>query len=235
MTWGLVAVAGATVVGGAMSSRAAGKAAGAQADAAAASNELQWEQYQQTREDNAPALEARNKSLAALRSMLGIDGGAARGAPTAGEVMSEPGYAFGLQQGQQALDRQAAARGMRNSGAALMAAQRYGNDYATTKYNEAFNRSQTGEMNRYNQLAGVAGLGQAGASQVASSGSQYATSAGNALMGAANAQGAAGIAQADTWGNVGNQLAGWWSNQGGMSGGSSGPSNASIWTQINGG
>ena len=122
---------------------------------------------------------------------------------------------------------------MRNSGAALMAAQRYGNDYATTKYNEAFNRMQTGEMNRYNQLAGVAGLGQAGASQVASSGSQYATSAGNALMGAANAQGAAGIAQANTWGNVGNQLAGWWANQGGMGGSS--PSNASIWNQINGG
>lgn len=228
-------IGGAAIVGSLLASDAAGDAADAQAGAAAASNDLQWKQYQQTREDNAPALEARNKSLAALRSMLGIDGGTVRGAPTAGEVMSEPGYQFGLQQGQQALDRQAAARGMRNSGAALMAAQRYGNDYATTKYNEAFNRGQTSEMNRYNQLAGVAGLGQAGASQVASSGSQYATNAGNALMGAANAQGAAGIAQANTWGNVGNQLAGWWANQGGIGGGSSSPSNASIWTQINGG
>jgi hypothetical protein len=34
MTWGMVAVAGATVVGGALSSRAAGQASRTQADAA---------------------------------------------------------------------------------------------------------------------------------------------------------------------------------------------------------
>jgi hypothetical protein len=51
MTWGFVAVAGATVVTGAMSSRAAGKAAKAQGKGADAATAESARQYDQTRED----------------------------------------------------------------------------------------------------------------------------------------------------------------------------------------
>ena len=233
MTWGMVAVAGAGLVGGYMSSKAAGSAADAQTNAATAATGLQQQQYDQQRADNMPALQARNASLAHLQKMLGIDGGGSMSAsPTAAQVQAEPGYQFGLDQGQQALNRQAAARGMSNSGAALMAAQRYGTDYAGTKYNDAWNRMQSGQQNEYNRLAGVAGLGQVGASQVGQAGASYANNAGNIGMSAANAQGAAGMAQANTWGGAVNNLAGWYSNsqRNAAAGGNqlSGPSNAQL-------
>ena len=155
-------------------------------------------------------------------------------APTSSDVIAEPGYQFGLQQGQQALQRQATARGMLNSGNALLAAQRYGQDYAGTKYGDAWNRLQAGQTNTFNRLASVAGLGQTGASTIAGAGANAANNISASQIGVGNAQAAAGLAQANTWANAGNQLAGWYSRQSGAPA-SAGPSNADIWTQINGG
>lgn len=228
-------IGGAALLGGVLSSNAAGDAADTQAASADQATALQREQWQQQRADNAPRMEAGNRSLARLQQLLGIDGaGGGRNSLTGADVMAEPGYQFGLQQGQQALDRTATARGMRNSGAALMAAQRYGNDYGTTKYGDAWNRLQGERTNEFNQLASVAGMGQTASNQVGAAGSQFANNAGNNMMGAANAQGAAGIAQANTWGNVGNQLAGWYANQQNRNA-LAGPSNAQLEAQWNGG
>ena len=47
------------------------------------------------------------------------------------DFQADPGYAFRLSEGQKALERQAAARGGLISGAALKAAQRYGQDAAS--------------------------------------------------------------------------------------------------------
>jgi hypothetical protein len=182
-----------------------------------------------------PALEARNRSLARMQELLGISGtGSAQRSLTGADVMADPGYQFGLQQGQQAIDRQATARGMRNSGAALMAAGRYGNDYGSTKYNDAWNRQQGERTNQFNQLASVAGAGQVGSNQIGQAGQNYANAAGNNGMMAANAQGAAGIASANTWSNAGNQLAGWYANNQSKNS-LSGPSNADLERQWNGG
>jgi hypothetical protein len=228
-------IAGASLIGGALASDAAGDAADAQAGSARDATALQREQWQQQRADNAPRMEAGNRSLARLQELLGISGaGGGRKSLTGADVMAEPGYQFGLQQGQQALDRQATARGMRNSGAALMAAQRYGTDYGTTKYNDAWNRMQGERTNEFNQLASVAGMGQIASNQVGAAGSQFANAAGQNMMGAANAQGAAGIAQANIWGNTGNQLAGWYANNQSRNA-LAGPSNAQLEAQWNGG
>jgi hypothetical protein len=228
-------IAGASLLGGAIASDAAGDTADSQERSAQAATALQREQWQQQRADNAPRMEAGNRSLARLQELLGISGaGGGRRPLTGADVMAEPGYQFGLQQGQQALDRQATARGMRNSGAALMAAQRYGTDYGTTTYNDAWNRMQGERTNEFNQLASVADMGQTASNQVGAAGSQFANAAGNNLMGAANAQGAAGIAQANIWGNTGNQLAGWYANNQNRNA-LSGPSNAQLEAQWNGG
>ena len=215
--------------------KAAGDAADTQAGAARDATGLQREQYNQTRTDNMPAMEARNRSLARMQELLGIGGGSgAQRSLSGADVMAEPGYQFGLQQGQQALDRSATARGMRNSGAALMAASRYGNDYGSTKYQDAWNRQQGERTNQFNQLASVAGMGQTASNQVGAAGAQFANNAGNNMMNAANVQGAAGIASANAWGNTGNQLAGWYANQQRQNA-LAGPSNAQLEQQWNGG
>lgn len=239
MSWVAVAVAGSSVVGAVVSSDASRKASNTQADAAERAAALANDQWAQTREDNMPALEARNASLAKMREMLGISGtgaGTMSSALTARQVQAEPGYQFGLDQGQQAMQRQANARGMLNSGNALLAASRYGNDYATTKYGDSWNRLQGERANSFNRLASVAGLGQTGASQIGQSGQTAALNAGNNMMSAANAQAAGGLAQANTWVNTGNQLAGWYSrnntgntnNSSGWAGGYNGTNDGAV-------
>ena len=74
MTWGMVAVAGATVVGGVLSSSAAGKAAGAQADAADRAAQLQYEQYLKSVELQEPFRQAGVQGQNRLLTYLGLGG-----------------------------------------------------------------------------------------------------------------------------------------------------------------
>jgi hypothetical protein len=111
--------------------------------------------------------------------------------------MAQPGYQFGLQQGQQALDRRAAAQGGRVSGASLKAAQRYGTDYATTRYNDAYSKTQ----DRLTRLQNLAAMG-----------SNAATGSANAITGLIGSQGdasaASALAQGNIWGNAINAVGG---------------------------
>ncbi len=213
-------IGGAAILGGLIASDSARSAGNKQADAAAASNATQKQMFDQTRADNMPALDARNASLARMRELLGIGGdatapgyGSAGGRVNPGDVQNEPGYQFGQQQGMQALNNQLTARGMRNSGAALKAATRYGTDYATTKYDNAFNREIANRSAQLNPLQSVAGLGQTGASTVAGAGQNYANQVGANQIGLGNALGASTIAQGNAWGNALQQGAGWYANQ----------------------
>lgn len=216
-------VAGAVVVAGVgsavINSNAAKGAANKQAGAANSATQLQQQQYDQTRTDNMPALDARNASLQRLQDLLGISGnktaagyGTLGGPINPGDVMNSPGYQFGLKQGQTTLNNQEVARGMSDSGQALKAASQYGTDYATTKYDDAFNREVANRSAQLNPLQSVAGLGQTGASTVAQAGSNYANQAGQNMIGAGNAQAAAGIAQGNAITGAINQGAGWYIN-----------------------
>jgi hypothetical protein len=70
----MVAVAGATVVGGALSAGAAGKAAGAQADAADRAAELQREQFERSVELQEPFRQAGLLGQNRLMTLLGLGG-----------------------------------------------------------------------------------------------------------------------------------------------------------------
>lgn len=118
-------------------------------------------------------------------------------APT--DVQLDPGYQFGLEQGQQALDRKTAQAGGRVSGAALKAAQRYGTDYATTGYGAAYNRKQ----DRLTRLASLAGLAIPGAS--GSTGQQPQSQVPSIIQQGGQTQAAAQLAQGNIWGNTLNQ------------------------------
>jgi len=118
------------------------------------------------------------------------------------EVMSDPGYQFGLKQGQLALDRKTAAAGGRVSGAALKAASEYATNYATTGYGAAYQRRQ----DRLNRLAALAGIGQTATGGSAAAG----TAAARNISGMIGAQGEAGaaaqLARGNIWGGAINQL-----------------------------
>lgn len=207
----VTAIVGASVIGAGTSIISGNKAANAQKNAANQANATEKYMYDQTRQDNMPALESRNWALEQLKSRL--SGGQYNPNLTSDQVTSEPGYQFGLSQGISSLNNQLTARGMRNSGAALQAATRYGNDYATTKYDQAFQRLQTQQNNDFNRYSTLAGLGSAGAQTIAGAGQNYANNVSNNQSSLGNALGANYIATGNALSNGANAIGGWYASQ----------------------
>lgn len=186
----------ATVASGAMSSSAASDAADGQLKASRESNALQEKMYNQTRADNEPWRQA---GIGALGEMGNAD---FKRDFTAADFTKDPGYDFRMSEGQKALERSAAARGGLQSGGTLKALSRYGQDFASNEYGNVYNRFNADRDRRYGRLSTLAGGGQGANASNATGGMNYANNAGSNMMGAANAQGAAGIASANAWGNT---------------------------------
>lgn len=131
---------------------------------------------------------------------------------------ADPGYAFRQQQGQQAIERGAAARGGLLSGAALKGAQRFGQDLASQEYGNAFNRFQVNQANRFNRLASIAGIGQTATNALNQAGTNFANAmtgiSGQNATNQANAQLAAGQARTSGYQGIGNALASGFANWG---------------------
>ena len=171
-------VAGATVVSSLVGSNAASKAGKMQAGAADRATELQREMFERQIELQEPWRQAGINALNRIQS---------------GDIMSaaDPSYQFRLNEGLKALDRQASARGGLISGGALKAAQRYGQDVASTEFGNAYNR-----------LAGLANVGQTATGAMGNAASTYGANAGNLMTSgaAARASGYVGGANALTGG-----------------------------------
>jgi len=198
---------GASLLGGIMGSRSAKKAAEMQAQSAREQLALQKSMYDETSARNRPFYDSgigANNRLATLLGTGGNVGDAEYGSMTNNFSMDDylnnqdPSYNFMLTEGQKALNAQNAATGGAQSGAAMKAAARYGQDYAGTKYNEAFNRYQNNRSNLYNMLSGQSAAGQASANNTATAGQNYATGGGAAIgnIGSANASGYMGSSNA---------------------------------------
>lgn len=185
-----------SIAGAAMSSKAAKRAAELQAQSAREANALQERMYNQSRADQEPW---RTAGVSALSGMQDADFSRDF---TAADFQQDPGYAFRMQEGQKALERSAAARGGLNSGAAMKALSRYGQDFASNEYSNAYNRFNADRDRRFGRLSNIAGMGQNAASQMGSAGQNYANQSGANTMGAANAAGAAGMASANSWANA---------------------------------
>ncbi len=198
MSFVAVAVGGAVtgIAGSAIQAGAAGRAARGQQDAANKANQMQWDMYQQTRSDQEPWRQAGQK---ALGDMGNAD---FQRDFTAGDFQKDPGYDFRMAEGQKALERSAAARGGLQSGGTMKGLARYGQDYASGEYQNAYNRFNGDRDRRFNRLSSLAGMGQTANSTVDNAGMNYANQAGQNAMGAANAKGAAGMASAGAWGNT---------------------------------
>lgn len=193
-------------------SNGASNAVDAQLQASREANALQKEMYDSTVARNAPFVSGGLQGFNALLDRLGLSTnktaegyGSFAKVPTAADVQAEPGYAFGLSEGQKAIDRKLNARGMTYSGPAVKAAARFGTDYAAGQYNNAFNRSETANNNLFNKLSGVATTGLNAANNTGMAGTNYANQAGANIVGGGDARAANSIAQGNIWGNALNQ------------------------------
>lgn len=212
MSWGYLAIAAATVVGTYLASEGSSDAADTQADAANRASDLQRSQYDQTRADNAPWRAAGEQALNKLTGLM--NDGSLTSRFSGQGIESEPGYAFGMQQGMRGIDNSASARGG-IGGAALKAGTRYAQDYAGTKWGAAFDRDRMEKSDIFNRLSGFAGTGQQINAANSAAGQNYANQAGANMIGAGNAQAANYLNQGNIYSNGINQLAAYGNRGGG--------------------
>lgn len=188
------AVAGA-VIGGVISSDASRSASNKQADAAreaANANTLA--------SDKAASLQEpwRQAGMGALSQLsAGTAPGGQFNAPF--NYQADPGYAFRLAQGQDALESSAAARGTHLSGGTLQALVNYGQQAGSQEFGNSYNRWNNDQTNRFNRLASVAGLGQTATRDVSAMGMDAARSNGEYGLQGANAAAAGRVGQANAW------------------------------------
>ena len=193
--------------------RASRRAADAQVQSAAEASRLQREMFDRQVQLQEPFRQGGLAGQNRLLELLGIGGDAQAGdygrdARDFGvnDFEADPGYAFRLSEGNRALERSAAARGMVMSGSMLKGAQRFGQDMASNEYQNAYNRFQTNRSSRLNPLMGLAGAGQGATNVLSGAAGQLGQNLGENAMGAGNARASGYIGSANAYTNAVNQM-----------------------------
>lgn len=195
------AVVGGAIIGAVGSSVAADQsakgardAAKTQADSAKDANATQLAMYDQTREDQAPWRDAGKVALGQIGAAT-ADGGDFNRQFSMADFKADPGYEFRLSEGLKGVQSSAAARGGLMNGGTLKALTRYGQDYASNEFQNAYNRWNTDRTNRFNRLASLAGIGQTANNALAQSGSNMANAVSENTLQAGNARASGYVAQ----------------------------------------
>ena len=212
---------GLEIIGAGLQHRASKKAASAQKEAAyeasQTARDISAEQmglykqiYDEQKAQQAPYLQQGQAAIGKLGSLMGgtdpfesylqksgltggLDAYLKQKGLSGGQFnQNNPQYQFLQKQGQQALDRSAAARGMGYSGAQMKAAQQFGQGLASQQYDTEYNRAAKEYFNKYdqaanqfgnyyNRLAALAQGGQQAATTASQLGGQYGQNVGGTL------------------------------------------------------
>ena len=121
---------------------------------------------------------------------------------TTADFQTDPGYDFRLKEGIKALERSAASRGTVLAGGTLRELARYNQGFASNEFGNAYNRFQENRRTRYNQLAGIAGVGQQTGMELGRTGADYARSIGDIIIGGQTSAAAARASGYNAWANT---------------------------------
>lgn len=211
-----------TIGGASVQSGAAKAASNAQVTQDTQALDFEKQVYADQQKNQAPFLAAGQGSLSKI--MDGINNGtfgpgsvplpAQFKAPTLEDAQNSPGYQFTQQQGNKGILQGASAAGGAVSGGTLKALAGYDANLANSTYGDVFNRNLAtynagltdyqaqlaGQGQAFNQLSGVAGLGQTATQNIGQVGLTTSSQASNTLsnIGQAQAAGIVGKANADT-------------------------------------
>lgn len=185
MPWSFIIPAAASLIGGKMAGDSAEDAAAASTSQNQAALDLQERIYRENVARQEPFLKTGTEFYNKLAEL--------HRNPSSGNAMMQmdPGYGFRLSEGLKSLDRQAAARGGLISGGALKAAQRYGQDYASNEFGNAYNR-----------LASLANTGPQAAGVVSNLGTNFANTATGIYGQMGSDQGNALLSRGSSYGNA---------------------------------
>jgi len=191
-------VVGGSLLGGAINARGQQNAAETQANATANAQNQLLAAGQQGAQQYAPyqalgqtGINALNQQLPYLTQQFG---------PEQLKANLAPNYQFMLNQGQGATIENANVGGGGSN--VNLANQLFTQNFAQNAYQQAFNNYQTQQGNIYNRLAGIVGIGQAGATGAANAMIGTGTNVASLTSGLGNAQAASQIGQANAYGNA---------------------------------
>ena len=204
--------AGAGLIGSALSSDASGDAADAQAGAANNAAATQERMFNKGVELQEPWRKAGMGALSSLVSGTGAGGDFMRDF-TLADFTQDPGYQFRMDQGRNALESSAAARGGLLSGGTGKALVEYGQQAASGEYANAYNRFNADRDRRFNRLSSLAGIGQTATRDVAQQGNQLGSSLGELSLQSGNAQASGIVGQANAWNKGLSSIGNWWQQQ----------------------
>jgi len=206
MTWVATAIVGSSLIGGYFSSQGAQNAANTQAQAGLQAQQQVLAAGQKASENYLPYQQLGQTGVNALNQQMPYLTSQFSNADLNSQLA--PNYAFQLQQGQQSTNAANNATGGMVGGNALQGLNTFSQNYAQGAYQNAFNNYQAQQTNIYNKLAGIAGIGMAGATGAANAQIGTGTNVANITQGIGNAQAAGQIGQANAIsgavGNVGN-------------------------------
>lgn len=196
MPWSVAAAgigAAGALGGGMMGKNASSKAGNQQAAAMQQALDYQKEVHQTASDQFAPYITGGTNALGALGQLFGISipgtGYTGNALDSFKAFTQTPYYQFPLQQGIDAMDRSATARGLELNPGQMAAVNKYGQGVASSNFG-----------NYIQQLASLAGIGQSSISALSGQGNQAATNVltGQSGLGTAQASGTVGGANALT-------------------------------------
>ena len=206
------AITGAAAIGSAAAGIfGANKAADSQKKASKKAAKLQKEALAQQLALTKPYVEAGKNALAEYQKLAPYEDFGMK------QFQADPGYNFRRAEGLKGLERSAAARGLLQSGGTLKGIQQYGQNLASSEYENAFSRYLSQREARLDPYRYLSSQGQAAAvGQAANVGSTGATLAEIAAQrGNVNAAQAAGTAGAigNAFSSIGQGVGSYYANQ----------------------
>ena len=215
MSWGMVATAAASVIGGAMSNSSNKKAAAAQGQAAQQGIGKIEGYYDESKQNLSPYMQTGGLANTGLQQLLGGDYSG---------FYNSPDFQAAMQGGGDMLDRSAASRGMLFSGAHQKDLNNFGQQQAAQYLG-----------NYRNFLGGTAGMGLDASSSLGAFGADAGNSIANLLGGAGAARASSiqanGMNNASSMGSLGSMFGSMFGNKGTGGGGTTGgifQNNASV-------
>lgn len=118
------------------------------------------------------------------------------------DFQASPAYQFNLEQGQQAINKQAAARGKFYAPATLQDISKFSQGLASNEFQNAYQNYNTNMGNIWNRLYSMSGSGQNAAASLGGFGTTVASQMGQNMIGAGDAAAAARVAQGNTVNNA---------------------------------
>lgn len=204
MPWGVAIGAVASIAGAAISSSGAQSAADTQAQASQNASNAQLQMFNQTQQNLQPFIQSGQNALPALQSQLGIGQGGSfnPNAPlmapfSASQYQQSPGYGFQMQQGIDAIQNSAAARGGIHGGNTLKSLDQFGQGLANSDYQQAYQNYVNRQQQQYGMLNNLVGSGQNAAAGLGGLSANVGQSVGSNMIGAGNALAAGQVGSAN--------------------------------------